>query len=69
MDLGKKIGMELRELMAILYECSAVGNVYSYADGRETRLSFKYRNRNSSFNPVNKVVLHRGLWKALNVNF
>lgn len=69
MDLGSKLGMNLGELMAILYECSAIGNVYSYTDGQEIRVSFKYRNRNSSFNAINKITLHRGLWKALNVNY
>lgn len=31
--------------------------------------TFKYRNRSSSFNRNNRIILHKGLWKALNVNY
>ena len=33
------------------------------------RFGFKYHNRHSSFNKENRIILHKGLWKALNVNF
>ena len=56
-------------VLNVLYDCSAIGHAYPYKNGRETRVTFKYRNRNSSFNKENRIILHKGLWKALNVNF
>lgn len=56
-------------ILNVLYDCSAIGHAYPYKDGKETRVTFKYRNRNSSFNKSNRIILHKGLWKALNVNF
>lgn len=56
-------------ILNVLYDCSAIGHAYSYKNGSETRITFKYRNRNSSFNKNNRIILHKGLWKALNVNF
>lgn len=56
-------------ILNVLYDCSAIGHAYPYKDGKETRVTFKYRNRNSSFNKNNRIILHKGLWKALNVNF
>ena len=46
-----------------------IGNEYRYNDNSAMRLSFKYRNRTSTFNPKHKIILHKGLWKALNVNY
>lgn len=62
-------GIETEEIMKILYECSAIGHIYSYNGGRTSRVTFKYRNRSSSFNPDDRIMLHKGLWKALNVNY
>lgn len=56
-------------VLNVLYDCSAIGNAYPYKNGKETRISFKYRNRHSSFIKENRIILHKGLWKALNVNF
>lgn len=56
-------------ILNVLYDCSAIGHAYPYMNGRETRVTFKYRNRHSSFNKNNRIILHKGLWKALNVNF
>lgn len=53
----------------VLYECSAIGNIYEYDDNGTQRITFKYRNRNSSFNRRNGIILHRGLWKGLNINY
>ncbi|MBR6363080.1 MAG: hypothetical protein IKR88_07365 [Bacteroidales bacterium] len=61
--------VEVNDIMRILYECSAIGHRYYYDNGRTTRYTFKYRNRSSSFNPDDRIFLHKGLWKALNVNF
>ena len=55
--------------MRVLYDCSAIGHVYSYKGERITRVTFKYRNRTSTFTPDDRILLHKGLWKALNVNF
>lgn len=54
--------------LKILYDCSAIGHVYSY-DKRKQMITFKYRNRNSSFTEIDRICLHKGLWKALNVIF
>lgn len=56
-------------ILGILYDCSAIGNTYTYNDGKSNRFTFKYRNRTSSFNRMNTIILHRGLWKGLNINF
>ena len=61
-------GTDIYEVMRILYDCSAIGQKYSY-DGQTQRTTFKYRNRNSAFNPKDTIQLHKGLWKALNVNY
>lgn len=62
-------GFDLDEVMKVLYECSAIGHIYSYDGGYTSRVTFKYRNRSSSFNPDDRIMLHKGLWKALNVNY
>lgn len=59
---------DLVEVLRLLYDCSAIGHIYEY-DARNTRYTFKYRNRNSSFSRDDKITLHKGLWKALNVNY
>lgn len=60
---------DLDEVMKVLYECSAIGHIYSYDGGYTNRVTFKYRNRSSAFNPDDRIMLHKGLWKALNVNY
>ena len=55
------------EIMKILYDCSAIGHIYN--GGQTSRVTFKYRNRSSAFNPEDRIMLHKGLWKALNVNY
>lgn len=62
-------GIDADEILKILYECSAIGHVYSYNGGRISRVTFKYRNRFSSFVQQDRILLHKGLWKALNVNY
>ncbi len=51
-----------------MYDCSAIGHVYSYIKGK-SRVTFKYRNRTSSFDSTDRILLHKGLWKAMNVNY
>jgi len=54
-----------KEIMQCLFECSAAGNVSS-SNGKQY-YSFKFRNRNSVFNSSDRVIWHRGVWKALNI--
>lgn len=61
--------VDVNNVMRILYDCSAIGHIYNYKGEGITRVTFKYRNRSSSFTPTNKIIIHKGLWKALNVNF
>lgn len=60
---------QLLDILKILYDCSAIGHMYSYDGGNTERITFKCRNRNSTFNSEDKICLHKGLWKALNVNY
>lgn len=54
------------ELANLLFECSAFGHSENRRSGT-THFTFKFRNRQASFNELDKIMLHRGLWKALNV--
>lgn len=56
----------LYEILKVLFECSAVGNIQNKPGGN-TYYTFKYRNRHASFNEREGIMLHRGLWKALNL--
>lgn len=61
-------GASSSTLMAIcnaMFDCSAIGNIDH--KGKSTHYSFKYRNRLSSFNKTKRLMLHRGLWKAMNI--
>lgn len=68
-DLNMSNDINVDFVLNVLYDCSAIGHAYPYKNGRETSVTFKYRNRHSSFNKENRIILHKGLWKALNVNF
>ena len=62
--------LDLREALRVLFDCSAVGNiVYRPRKGRPpgSYFTFRYRNRNASVNYKERFVLHRGVWKALNL--
>lgn len=65
----QSVKVDINDAMRVLYDCSAIGHVYSYKGEGITRVTFKYRNRTSTFTPDDKILLHKGLWKALNVNF
>lgn len=66
-----EIGLiDLEKLLMALYECSAIGNVRIHKKFQGKRfLSFKYRNRTSSFKKDERIILHRGLWKAFNIQW
>lgn len=51
-----------------LFECSAIGNIRGGEEDDDFRYSFRFRNRGAVFNPNERIVIHRGLVKALNVN-
>lgn len=55
----------LKRLMHVLYDCGAIGNKWS--NGTSNRYEFKFRNKNSHFDSSTTIVLHKGLWKALNL--
>lgn len=57
----------LEQVFARLFECSAVGHVERSKSG-EPKFAFKYRNQLASFVPYKRITVHRGLWKALNLN-
>lgn len=62
--------VELKEVLRILYDCSAIGHIYRHdQESKPNRFTFKYRNRNTMFNPDDRILLHKGLWKAFNVNY
>ena len=65
---GMASDIQASDVLSVLYECSAIGHRYPSHAGQETRFTFKYRNRNSTFNKGDLIILHRGLRKALNVS-
>ena len=57
---------DLEILLEELFACSAVGNIDRRPNG-VNHFSFRYRNRNSTLDLDGRIILHKGLWKALNV--
>lgn len=47
-----------------LFECGAVGNKTA---GKKPYYTFKFRDRNASFNPNEEIVVQYGLWRGLNI--
>lgn len=58
--------VNLRAILELLYECSAIGQVTTLSSGKHF-FYWKYRTRHSSFNPDERITFHQGLWKALNI--
>lgn len=56
---------ELFGLLKALFKCSAVGNKWSVHGS--TRYEFVYRNPHADFDREKVIVLHKGLWKSLNL--
>lgn len=59
----------LIDILQAMFDCSALGN---WTEARTThgpslRYTFRYRNRGSEINLDEGMVLHRGLWRALNL--
>ncbi|MBA4212988.1 MAG: hypothetical protein C0449_07885 [Polaromonas sp.] len=55
-------------LMHALFSASAIGLTWRDRTTRQDWFEFKYRNPNSAFSPSRTIVLHKGLWKALNLH-
>lgn len=53
-------------ILRALFECSAIGNVQHRGSGGRF-LTYRFRNRHATFNMKEKLMLHRGLWRALNL--
>ncbi len=58
--------LDVRGCLRHMFECSAIGNVETWPSG-QTFFTFRYRNRHSAFSVEKKVILHFGIWKALNL--
>ena len=59
-------GLDIYKVFRILYNCSAIGQLYKDPDNPQiTKVRFKYRSRNSNFSISDRIILHRGLRKAL----
>jgi len=64
-NLSFPSSFEPPSLLRVLFDRGAIGNV-SHVNGK-SHYTFKYRNRYSDFDPFQKIVIHRGLYKALNI--
>jgi hypothetical protein len=65
---AKEAGLEedrARDILSILFECSAIGNQFKAGDG-DKRLTYKYYMPEASLDISQQIVVHRGLWKAFN---
>lgn len=54
------------EIAKDMFNASWVGNVWKTNEGTD-RFSFKHRKRNATFNRNRDMLVHNGLWKALNL--
>ena len=69
-EVGMKHGLDSKKLDVILhalFEASAIGMKWRDANTKQIKFEFKFRNPNSSFYPSRMIILHKGLWKALNI--
>lgn len=62
----KGLDMDIENAFNTLFECSAIGHIYRN-EGERNYFAFKFRNHNLSFNPSDRIILHRGIWKSLNM--
>ena len=57
---------DMPTLLEPLFDCSAIGNLRK--DNRNNVfLSFRFRNRHSHLKLDEEIVVHRGLWRAMNI--
>lgn len=57
---------KILNILTSFFECSALGNI-TKRPSDAAYFTFRYRNTHSTFNSNEKIMLHRGLWKALNL--
>lgn len=62
----KGSGLDWLEVVRVLFDCSVIGNVVARPGGGRF-YTFKFRNRSATVNFEETLVLHRGIWKALNL--
>ncbi|RMG23289.1 MAG: hypothetical protein D6732_24925 [Methanobacteriota archaeon] len=62
----KGIDLELPPILEMMFDAGAIGNVRKLQSGARI-LTFRFRNRNSTLNLDERLILHKGLWKALNL--
>jgi hypothetical protein len=65
--LSYPVSFDLVKILNVLFECSAIGNIVRWPRGG-THVTFKYQNRHASFNQMQQITIHRGLWKGLNLS-
>ena len=63
---SRATGIDFETLVAALFECSAIGNVQNRPGGT-TYYTFRHRNRHATLSLSDRLLLHRGLWKSLNL--
>ena len=59
------LNVDPAEALRLLFDCSAVGTLERA--GGTTYFTMKHRNRNAVLDLGKKLILHRGMWKALNL--
>lgn len=62
---GQASASTLLTMSNAMFDCSAFGNIEH--KGNTTLYAYRYRNRLSTFSKAKRVMLHRGLWKAMNI--
>ncbi|MCM1066454.1 MAG: hypothetical protein NC418_02650 [Muribaculaceae bacterium] len=53
--------IDFNRLFSYLFGCSAIGHLR----GNDNKHYYKYRNQYMTFSPADRIILHKGLWKAL----
>lgn len=60
--------LDIPSIVSALFECSAIGNVNTARGTRGAKyFTWKYRNRNSTLDLQENLLLHKGMWRALNL--
>ncbi len=54
-------------MLHTLFSASAIGMTWN-SEGRQERFEFKFRNPHAVFNPRRTILLHKGMWKVLNLS-
>ena len=58
--------IDLDGALRALFECSAIGNVHNRRSGT-SYYTFKYRNPYSALSLGDRLLMHKGMWKAMNL--